>query len=460
MRVPAALIEIVMLHEHRRGQNEIGHGGRFGHELLVDDREEILAGKTLLHLLLLRRDGDRIGVLDEQRRHRPLVAQGVGFTEQNVADPRLIELADRAVDHIEALDHRFPQAEGAGIRVESAAAPVLPRAKHGGDAQGRMHVHRAVALAGEAIAQPEEGAALLAQKACDSLDLRGRHPADRLRPFRRPEREMRLEFGREIREPRHVIAIREVLAQQHMENAGRQRAIRAGSHEKRVIGLPHRLVPVDIHRDDGRAPGFAGLDRVVHHVHLGVHGIRAPDHDDLAFGHLARIDARQASRAGDEAGPGHVGADRVVETGIFLRVSQAIDAVAHHEAHRSGVVIGPDGLASLLPLGGEEGLRRAIQGLIPADGPELARTLGAGAQQRFGQPIRVVDALGIARDLRADHAVGVALALEPAHAPDARIGQNLDLERAGARAIMRAHGRTKGRLRGKRSIHRARILTD
>ena len=48
-------------------------------------------------------------------------------------------------------------------------------------------------------------------------------------------------------------------------------------------------------------------------------------------------------------------------------------------------------------------------------------------------------ALGIARDLGADDARRVGLARRPANPPDALPVDALDLERAGARAIMRAN---------------------
>ena len=64
--VAAALVEVVVLHEHGRRQHDVGHQGRLGHELLVHADEQVLAGKAPLHQLLLGRDRDRVGVLDQQ----------------------------------------------------------------------------------------------------------------------------------------------------------------------------------------------------------------------------------------------------------------------------------------------------------------------------------------------------------------------------------------------------------
>ena len=115
MRVPAALIEIVMLHEHRRRQHDIRHRGGFRHELLVDDREEILARKAPLHLGLIRRDRDRIGVLDQHRGDGRTVFQCLGFSGQHLADAGLIEQAHLGVKRIQPLDHALGDAIGAGI---------------------------------------------------------------------------------------------------------------------------------------------------------------------------------------------------------------------------------------------------------------------------------------------------------------------------------------------------------
>ena len=66
--MPAALVEVVVLHEHGRGQHDVGNCRRLREELLVHDREKVLAREAALHQLLLGRDRDRVGVLDEQRR--------------------------------------------------------------------------------------------------------------------------------------------------------------------------------------------------------------------------------------------------------------------------------------------------------------------------------------------------------------------------------------------------------
>ena len=60
-----------------------------------------------------------------------------------------------------------------------------------------------------------------------------------------------------------------------------------------------------------------------------------------------------------------------------------------------------------------------------------------GAAQRVTEPVGVVRAFGVARDLGADDAGGVAVFACAPDAPYRARIQALDLERAGARAIVR-----------------------
>src|SRR5690606_24524749 len=64
----------------------------------------------------------------------------------------------------------------------------------------------------------------------------------------------------------------------------------------------------------------------------------------------------------------------------------------------------------------------------------------ACAQQRIFQPVGMMGALGIARHLGADDASGIAVVLCAAHAANGALVQQLDVERAGGRAIMRTGG--------------------
>ena len=119
---------------------------------------------------------------------------------------------------------------------------------------------------------------------------------------------------------------------------------------------------------------------------------------------------------------------------------EAIDAVAHHEAHRAGIVIGPDRLRAELALGRIEARGDLVERLVPGDARELAGALRPGAAHRIEQPLGMMDALGVARDLGADDAGRVGLLFRAADPADGAAVDHLDVERAGRRAVMRTGG--------------------
>jgi hypothetical protein len=118
-------------------------------------------------------------------------------------------------------------------------------------------------------------------------------------------------------------------------------------------------------------------------------------------------------------------------------VTQPVDAVAHHEAHGAGVVVRPDRIGAVLALGLQEFFGDEIEGCVPGHRFEAARALRPLADERLRQAIGMVYALGVARDLGADHARRVGIVGSAAHAADGALVENLDLERARRGAVMR-----------------------
>ncbi len=84
-----------------------------------------------------------------------------------------------------------------------------------------------------------------------------------------------------------------------------------------------------------------------------------------------------------------------------------------------------------------------------AIGCELAGALRPDAAQRLGQTVLVMDALGVARDLRADDAGRVALIARAVDAADARAVDHLDVERADGRAVVRTDRGTSHDVEGR-----------
>lgn len=160
-----------MFEEHGGGHHDIGHLGRFRHELLMHRNEEIVAQEPLFHQPLFRRDINGIGVLDEQRRHRAAVAQRFCVPRQHTADLRLVELANFRVGVRAAHQLRLVEPEDIAIIVEGPAALILPGAENRGDGKRRMHRDCAIALAGKTVTQPEERLFRGADKPRKSLDL-------------------------------------------------------------------------------------------------------------------------------------------------------------------------------------------------------------------------------------------------------------------------------------------------
>src|SRR2546423_10740761 len=164
-----------------------------------------------------------------------------------------------------------------------------------------------------------------------------------------------------------------------MHDGAGEGAIGAGPQDDLDVSLLHGVVIVDVDRGDLRTAFLAGADRMRHHVDLSVHGISAPDHDEVGDAHLARIDAGNLAGADRKPDPGDVGANGGVEAGIFLYMRKAVDAVSHHDAHGAGVVVGPDRLSAEFAFGRVEAIAYFVQGLVPGNPRELSGALGAGA---------------------------------------------------------------------------------
>ncbi len=249
---------------------------------------------------------------------------------------------------------------------------------------------------------------------------------------------MRLERGWRVGVALEIGAVGEAVAKEDVHDGARERAVRSGPKAQGEIGLPHRLCFVDVDGDDLGAVLLPGSDGVGHHVDLGGDGVGSPDHHAVRLRHLARVGADQLPRSGDVARPGDSDADRAVKAGIALGVGQALDPVAHHEAHRAGVVIRPNALGPKSLFRCKKACRDPVERLVPTDRRELAGAFWPDPHQRLCQAVGVVDALGVARDLGADNPRRVALLGRAANAPDPRAADDLDVKGADRRAVMRA----------------------
>ena len=94
-RVRARLVDVGMLEEHGGRQDDVGHAGRVGQELLVHRHEQVVPREAAVHLAEVGGDAHRVGVLDQQRVDRPAAGQRLGLARQDRADLRLVELRGR-----------------------------------------------------------------------------------------------------------------------------------------------------------------------------------------------------------------------------------------------------------------------------------------------------------------------------------------------------------------------------
>ncbi len=101
---------------------------------------------------------------------------------------------------------------------------------------------------------------------------------------------------------------------------------------------------IGIDHHESRPPPLGG-ERMIHHVHLGIHGIPAPDHHQVrVVVDLAQVGAPLHPRPRDPAAVGQRHADGGEPAGVPHDVAQPVDAVPLHQPHGARVVVGPHGL--------------------------------------------------------------------------------------------------------------------
>ena len=317
---------------------------------------------------------------------------------------------------------------------------VPPLAGDGGQAGHGMQVGRTVARAGEAVADADIGALGPAVEGGEGLDFRCRKAGDARCPVRPAALQMGFQLRRAVGEFRQIVPVGVAVAEQDMHDGAGERPVGAGPHGEVHVRLFGRAGAVGVDHDQLRAAAAARPGDVGHHVDLGVHRVAAPHDDQVGILHLARIDAVFDADPGEPAGVGQ----RVAEGRVLARpahgVAQPVDAVALHQPHGAGVEIGPDRLAAPFLGGRLQPVSDLVERLVPADRREGvdAVALRPDAAQRPGQARRMVDPLGIARDLGADHAGGIVVALRAVDPADGVRIEPLDIERAGARTVVRA----------------------
>ena len=137
------LMQIVVFELRRRRKKDVGVIGGVGLKMFEDDGEEILATQPFEDTHALRRDGCRIGVVDDERAHRRIARLGERF-----AEPRHVDRARSWTDPFVMIDVCRAHPKRRRRRKLHAAADKVPIT--GDDRQQRDRAH-SVAAAGVSL---------------------------------------------------------------------------------------------------------------------------------------------------------------------------------------------------------------------------------------------------------------------------------------------------------------------
>ena len=242
-----------------------------------------------------------------------------------------------------------------------------------------MHVGRAIARARKAIAETDVALLGAAVEAREVHDLGLGEARDASRPGGVTRAQMLPQLAREVGVFREVVEVGEAVAEQHMHHGAGERAIGAGPEREMPVGDRGGARAVGVDHHEGRATLLSCAAHMVHDIDLRGGRVAAPHDNEIRFRHLARVGPDESAGAGKPAGVCERGADRVLLAGIAHHMAQAVDAVALHQAHRAGVVIGPHGLRAVLRGRALKTFGNDVERVVPGDALEPAAALRADA---------------------------------------------------------------------------------
>ncbi len=268
---------------------------------------------------------------------------------------------------------------GARARQQRAARGIAPRAderRQAGDRADR------VAAAGVAL-QPVVHAnrrrlrrRVLARKLRHGLRRRCRRCRRRARGgYSAARAAQRVEAQRVARD---VIVVEEILGDQHVHHAERERGVRAGHERDVLVALLRGLAAIGIDRDQLRAAALRFL-RARPEMQIGDDRIAAPDEDQPALVEVLDVGAH---RRADRRGPAGL-AGRRADRAIEQRCAEPVEEAAVHrpvlqQSHRPGIGIRNDRLRAVgraRDLAETRGDR--VERLVPADALEAPFALAA-----------------------------------------------------------------------------------
>ena len=168
--------------------------------------------------------------------------------------------------------------------------------------------------------------------------------------------------------------------------------------------------------------------------------IAAPDQNQIGVGKKLDPHADFAAKSLGQA----FGSGRRTNGAIQLRRAELVEkprghALALHRTHGAAIAVRLNRFSGIRRAGGNGFKPRSdiAQSAFPAHPLELPRTLRAAAFKRVQQPLRVVNALGIARHFGAQHAAGLRMRGVALHLQGDAVFNDGD-QGAGVRAVVRA----------------------
>ena len=332
VEVAPAEHDVVLFQLRGGGQHDVGVAGGVGQEMLADHGEQVFPGQARDHLVLLRADHHRVGVVDHQRGDRRVEAQ---FPGQRPAQQELVDHPGAWRGQLR-MDQRGPvHRERPQRQLQQPAADLPPGPDQRGQAGDRAHRLPAPGVALDRHPDPDHrrlaGGVLPGQRpdviSRDAGLLRG------------PLRGVALDPLGQLVVPDgvvpHVGLVGEPFADDHVHHGQRQRAVGAGPDRDVPVRVRGRPVPDRVDHHDLGAPALRlGHERP--QVQVGRDHVAGPDedvpgvHQALRVDPGGRADRHRVGRAGAGVAVGPLG-DRRAE----LVEERVADVQAVEDALRS-----------------------------------------------------------------------------------------------------------------------------
>ncbi len=247
--------------------------------------EQVFAREPANDPRRMRRHRDRIRVVHEQRAQRRIAG-----VEQGVADAGHVDRARLVPDQVGPLQRLAVDRIRAARRQQRATGRVAPCADQCGQARRGAHCHAAASVALHAVVETNGGGAngaVVARELHDGACLESCDLRDALRRIFGCALLERVEAKRVARD---VVVVEQVLGNEYVHHAQRQRGIGAWQQRQMHVALLGSLAAVGIDGDEFRTASF-GLLHAAPEVQVGNDRIRAPDQDQSGMLELLEIGA-------------------------------------------------------------------------------------------------------------------------------------------------------------------------